>query len=156
MRRCIRRYAGGGRQRGLLSLLTSSPCLPTHRSRVLLPFHPRCRSALKIPAWNPWEPRRTRLNAYNPFPTSQCSRSSTLEDRLRFTFVALLPGLFLCFYPRHTCTHFLSFHSIFFAFLLSFRSAIWIDSASSCACKLPKTNFRFVRITRSIFPGLTY
>lgn len=32
---------------------------------VLL-FRPRCRSALKIPAWNPWEPRRTRLNAYNP------------------------------------------------------------------------------------------
>lgn len=61
MRRCIGRYAGGGR----LPL----GCVLSFRPSVRPFVRPSaCRSAPKIPGWNPWEPRRTELNAYNPFP----------------------------------------------------------------------------------------
>lgn len=56
------------------------PLVPSVRPSV----HPSaCRSAPKIPGWNPWEPRRTELNAYNPLP-SLARRPNSQPHRHRF------------------------------------------------------------------------
>lgn len=73
----------------------------------VLPFRPRCRSALKIPAWNPWEPRRTKFNAYNSSLASQWSppsgpRTSHLRVYLRFSTLIHIHAFsffhFVCFF----------------------------------------------------------
>lgn len=75
------------------------------------PCHPRCRSALKIPAWNPWEPRRTTsLTRITPpqhrvaqvlcspfFPPSLLRFSISLAFSIRvFSFFSLDPFVFIC------------------------------------------------------------